>query len=164
MIFGKPGGDLAPAMSPRHEGFTLVELVIVVGIVAILASIAIPSYSAYVIRSKRASAVTALLQDAQYMERNYTVSGCYNSTTPPCGAPGAVLPVLPVTQAPQDGVASYGITFAGLPTLTGYTLVATPIANFSDPTCGNLLLDNAGVKSVSIVPATQALIDTCWQH
>jgi len=151
----------------RGRGFTLIELMIVVAVVAILASIAVPSYSAYVIRGKRATARVALLQDAQFMERNYTVSGCYNSSVGPCGgAIAAVAPVLPITQAPQQGVANYTIAFqAGSPTATTYTLVATQIAaNFSDPTCGNLLLDSAGNKNISIVGATQAVINTCWQR
>ena len=61
----------------RSRGFTLMELLITVGILAILAAIAIPSYSAYVVRGQRASAKVVLLQTAQSLERYYTANGAY---------------------------------------------------------------------------------------
>ena len=63
------------------RGFTMLEILIAVVVVAILAAIAIPSYSAYLVRGQRAAAKAALQQAAQFMERNYTTYGCYNSTT-----------------------------------------------------------------------------------
>jgi len=155
----------ADRRSTPRRGFTLVELMIVMAVVAILAAIAVPSYSAYVIRSKRAAARVALLQDAQFMERTYTVSGCYSAAAAPCGGAAVTSATLPIQQAPQDGVASYTIGFApGSPTPAAYGLVATQVPTFVDATCGNLTLDNVGNKGISIAGANATQIANCWQR
>ncbi|WP_303783956.1 type IV pilin protein [Azovibrio restrictus] len=68
---------LAP--SPRNTGFTLIELMIVVAIVAILASIALPAYNDYVIRSKIPEATSGLsglrVKLEQYFDNNRTYVG-----------------------------------------------------------------------------------------
>lgn len=56
----------------RQSGFTLLELVITVAILAILAAIALPLYQQYVIDSRRAEAQSCLLQLGHSMERAYT--------------------------------------------------------------------------------------------
>ena len=56
----------------KHQGFTLIELMIVVAVIGILASIAYPSYREYVAKSRRAEAKTVLLSAQQWMERFYT--------------------------------------------------------------------------------------------
>lgn len=62
----------------RHKGFTLIELMIAVAILAIIMAIAIPSYQQYVVRSNRAEAKTILMQAAQALERCYTRYNAYN--------------------------------------------------------------------------------------
>lgn len=90
------------------RGFTLVELMIVVAIVAILASIAVPAYKDYVTRAKIAEATAGLagkrVQMEQYFQDNRTYVGapaCNNDTTTSrffdfscAGAPTAVAYVL----------------------------------------------------------------------
>ena len=73
----------------RARGFTLIELMIVVGIMAILASIAIPSYSEYVRRSRITEAVSALsgmrVKMEQYFQDNRTYAGaCAAAPSPRC--------------------------------------------------------------------------------
>ncbi len=61
----------------RQAGFTLVELVIAIAILAILIGIAIPSYTEYVIRTNRAEARISLQNAAQALERCYTRYSAY---------------------------------------------------------------------------------------
>jgi type IV pilus assembly protein PilE len=72
---------MPPATATRHaRGFTLVEMMITVAVVAILAAIAWPSYDGYVRRSKRATAQSALMTIANREQshlldlRGYTTS------------------------------------------------------------------------------------------
>src|SRR3954463_5417962 len=60
--------------SQRYSGFTLVELMIVVLIIAIISAIAIPSYNSYVMRTNRAAARSCMSEVSQFMERYYTTS------------------------------------------------------------------------------------------
>ncbi len=62
----------------RRCGFTLIELMIAMVIVAIIVAIAYPSYVEQVRKSRRAEAKAVLLEDAQFMERTYTTTGQYD--------------------------------------------------------------------------------------
>ena len=64
-------------MKPKSAGMTLIELMIVVAIVALLASIAVPSYRQYVLRANRTEATTALLQLAAAQEKFYLQNNTY---------------------------------------------------------------------------------------
>ena len=64
----------------RTGGFTLIELMIAVAIIAILATIAYPSYRQQVLKSQRTEAKTALSDAAQRLERCYTQFNAYNDT------------------------------------------------------------------------------------
>jgi type IV pilus assembly protein PilE len=63
--------------SPRARGFTLIELMIGIAIVAILASIAVPAYRDSVMRARRADAITMLQQAALLQERYRANSPVY---------------------------------------------------------------------------------------
>lgn len=163
------------------SGFTLIELMVAVAVVAILAAIAIPSYSAYVTRGQRAAAKAALQQAAQYLERNYTTTGCYNFTVACTGAT-AVATVLTPSNAPTDGgLYTYALTVtyptsATVPLGQGFLLAATPCgtagnctggSTFTDSTCGILLLDNTGQKGINVTGSpdyTTAAVTSCWQR
>ena len=66
----------------RVRGFTLIEMMIVVAIIALLASIAIPNYNEYINKSRRGQAKACLQEMAQFMERFYTTNMRYDETTP----------------------------------------------------------------------------------
>lgn len=72
---------------PRQRGFTLIEVMIVVAIVAILSMIAIPSYRDYIIRGQLTEATTALQSYRAMMERYFQDNRTYAAKggfTPPC--------------------------------------------------------------------------------
>jgi type IV pilus assembly protein PilE len=147
-------------------GFTLIELMVAVAVVAILAAIAIPSYSAYVVRGKRSGAKTALLQAAQAMERAYTQSGCYTLTDAPCTGANVT---------PQTSAADYSVALQ-VQTAQAYTLAATPCgapgagaaacggSTFVDPECGVLTLDNTGAKGALGGAAAAPVAQQCWNR
>src|SRR2546421_10910618 len=104
-----------PMKNPiARRGFTLIEAMIVVAIISILAVIAYPSYASHAARAKRADAKAVLLEMAQWMERQYTVTSNYNAM----GDGTAITATqLPVRQSPRSGTATYNIGFAtGQPT------------------------------------------------
>lgn len=119
------------------RGFTLIELMITVAIVAILSAIALPSYLTSVQKSRRADAETILLQDAQFMEKTYTENNTY--------MPSAANPTLPNLVSPISGTKYYDITIAAS-TATSFTLRATPVAGTSQATNGKLEINNLGIK------------------
>lgn len=157
-------------------GFTLIELIVAMTIVAILAAIAIPSYTQYVTRSKRAAAATVLIETAGALERNFTTNGCYNKTTVAAcrdQSAGNDFVLGPLARAPREGRASYLLTVDtfGVRGQT-FTLTATPCANavapgcaapaenFADAICGNLTLTHAAQRGIS----GSGTVAQCWQR
>ena len=131
----------------RQQGFTLIELMIVVAITGILAAIAYPNYSEYILRSHRSKAKSALLQAAQWMERAATAQGAYPAAA---NVPAGVLQV-------EGG--RYGLAVVVNNTGTTYTLTATAVGPQTDDKCGNMALTNTGARTVTGTSLTAA---QCW--
>ena len=133
-----------------HRGFTLVELMIVVAIVGILAAIALPAYTSYMAKGKRADARATLLEASQFMERLYTARSTYNEL-------GTFPPRLQVSPAGSAGASvnyNVSVTWASG---TGFTLVATPI---QADACGALQLTSTGAKTRQ---GTGLSDSECWR-
>lgn len=91
----------APFQRPaRLRGFTLIELMVTVAIVGILAAVAIPSYSAYVTRSKVTDATGGLVATRMKLEQYYQDNRSYVGTGTAC----------PATLLPSTGIFDYGCT------------------------------------------------------
>lgn len=143
----------------KNNGFTLIELMIVVAIIAIIAAFAMPSYREHIAATRRAEAGSALLEGAQALERYFSANGKY--LVPDDSALPAVFP----TQVPANGTAYYTIAVAAdvAPTASTYTLEATRVDGglmASDP-CGNLRIDQTGARTVDSATKT---IAECWRR
>ena len=101
---------------PRARGFTLIEVMITVVIVAILAAVAYPSYQDYVRRGNRSAAQTFMMTIAQRQEQ-YLLSNRSYATT---------VAALSLTQPPEtNGKYTFAISNTGTPPTT-YLVTATP--------------------------------------
>ncbi|HEX6736285.1 MAG TPA: type IV pilin protein [Azonexus sp.] len=140
----------------RQAGFTLMEVMIVVAIIGILAAVAMPSYDNYIRRGARAEARTALLENAQYMERNFTEASRYDQKS------DGTAVTLPVTASPRMGTPFYNIGTAVL-TADTYTLQATPIGGgrMDGDACGTMTLTHTGSRGVSGASLSSA---DCWNR
>lgn len=107
----------------KVQGFSLVEVMIVLVIIGIIAGVAYPSYQSSVAKSKRSDAQAALVSFSQAMERHFAQNGTY-LTAITGSAPQA--PDIFSTQVPMDGTATYNLTVQAV-TGSTYTLRATPV-------------------------------------
>lgn len=154
----------------KQRGFTLIELMIVVAIIGVLGSIAMPSYMEYVKKSKRMEAKTELLSIAQLQESYYIQNLSYSK------ALNTGLGFAAATTETERGL--YNISSQGLPTTcngtnaspcTRYNVTATPVVGKgqdTDEKCTGFLINNTGFKGArSIADSTWHApknIKACW--
>jgi type IV pilus assembly protein PilE len=142
--------------SPRQSGFTLIELMITVAVVAILAAIAIPSYSDYVVRSRRNDVRISLAQSAQWMERFRAENrGSYT---------GAVLQA-GTTVSPTRGTVMYDIAVVVDATGATYQLTATPRVGgpMGSDACAAYTLASDGQRTAAGVSSGDGF-EKCWNR
>jgi type IV pilus assembly protein PilE len=138
------------ASASRYQtGFTLIELVIAIAIVAILTAIAVPSYQEQVRKSNRKAAATCLTEYAQFMERYYTTNLTYVDADP--GELGCA----------KDLEERYEFGLTAAATANAYSLTAeAKNAQTDDKKCLNLSINQSGQRSVS--GSSSAKPTDCW--
>jgi type IV pilus assembly protein PilE len=138
-------------------GFSLVELMIVVTIVAILSAIAIPQYNTSVRQSRRTEAKSAVLDLAGREERYFNTNNAYSSTPSDLGY-GPVGSTFPETIGSGYYQVTVAVTAAAPPVLPTYTITAVPNTadQLKDTTCLFFSVTNTGLQSATTMP-------TCWQ-
>jgi type IV pilus assembly protein PilE len=134
---------MSPPVCARARGFTLIELMITVAIVAILVSIALPSYQAYVKRSSREAVQAQLVELAGVQEKIFLNANAYSSNvagdytgnaTGGLGAPGG---------RSQDGRYTLSVTVSG----ASFVLTATPVAGTTQAGDGNVTINSSGNRT-----------------
>jgi prepilin-type N-terminal cleavage/methylation domain-containing protein len=133
------------------QGFTLIELMIVVAIVAILAAIAYPNYRDYVIRGQLVDATQGLAAVRANMERYFQDNRTYLAIagppafTPPCGA----------------AVVAYGRFNITCPGSTATTYTATAVGIAGDLTGFTFTVDQANTQATVVAPPAPASFASC---
>ncbi|GAA5138678.1 type IV pilin protein [Thalassotalea piscium] len=129
----------------KFKGFTLVELLITVAILGILASIAYPSYTSFVMRSDRAEPQRELLRLANLQEQLYSDSRAYTEDMKELGLS-------------QDPYITESGNYSIDATVNGATFILTATAKASqtgDTGCTTLTINETGLKT----PA-----GSCWEQ
>ncbi len=136
----------------RKTGFSLIELLVTVVLLGIMASLAIPAYTAYVQAARRADARLALVQVSSQLEKFYSDNLGYTSNL---GALGFVSAYSPERH--------YTISVAGVSN-SGYRVVATAVADGKqggDVSCTSFSLDSSGRQAALDADGADAT-DECW--
>lgn len=140
----------------KSAGFTLLELMIVVVVIAILAALAYFNFSRYAFRSRRVDGQSLLQKIAAAEERYYTNFNNYTTSIT-----GAAPTGLGFTSANSEkGYYSAGVV-VGAANQT-YTLTATPQGSQSTDVCGGLGLSNTGNKTPAPTAMPQNSNGSCW--
>lgn len=131
-------------MKQQQGGFTLIEAMIAVVLIAIALSLAIPSYRSFVVRSNRTEAIESLLTAAACQERIFIRNNAYDANA--CG-----------------GATPNGFYVIGFTTSNGnlnFVATATPQGAQAHDSCGTLTLSDIGVKVAG--GETGAYAQKCW--
>lgn len=130
-------------MQSKASGFTLIELMIVVAVVAILAAVAFPSYQQHIRKSRRAEAQSFMLAVAGRQQQFLVDTRSYAATVAEVGI-----------AVPTNVAQGYSMVLNVPAGGNTFTLTLTPTAVQSADACGTLAIDQGGTKT----PATSG----CW--
>jgi len=136
----------------NQQGFTLIELMIAVAIVAILSAIAIPQYSEYVTRSRITEASMTLSDQRLKMERFYQD----NRSFTPAGLPAACS--ANTVAPPPASTAHFNFTCA-VTSPTAYLITATGFGAMSNFV---YTVNEANLRTTPSVPTGWNTATNCW--
>ena len=143
-----------------HGGFTLIELMIVIVIVAIISAYAYPSYVQYIVNTKRTAATSVLLQIADRQQQFFMDAKTYTADITNLGFPSDPLEISDDGRSMASGDSSnvYSISLSNV-TITTYTITATPlnVQLSRDTDCGALTFDQSGAKGAG------GNVEDCWK-
>ncbi|HVX56287.1 MAG TPA: type IV pilin protein [Candidatus Saccharimonadales bacterium] len=136
----------------RTRGFTLLELMIVVGIIALLAAIAYPAYVRYGYRARRVDGQELLLRIANAQERYYATNNKYGD-----------LDDIGFTDATSEkGYYTANIPASASTSSQAFTVEAIPQGNQAGDACGHLSIDDKGDKLPDASNAAANSNGNCW--
>ena len=131
-------------MVRRYMGFSLIELMITVAVVAILSAVAYPSYQQYLLTSHRVDAKKMLLDAANRQEIYFMDFNQYASTVAALG----------INAQSESGYYDVAIAVVG----NSYIMSATPVGSQAKDTgCTQFAINEVGVKT-----ATGTAANDCW--
>ena len=136
----------------NHQGFTLIELMIAVAVIAILSAIAIPQYSEYVMRSRITQATMTLSDQRLKMERFFQD----NRSFQPVGLPAACTAN---TVAPPPAATSHFNFVCNVTSPTTYLVTATGFGSMAGFV---YTINDANVRATTGVPTGWTLAANCW--
>lgn len=132
----------------RQRGFTLIEVMVTLAIVAILGAVALPAYTGYVQRSRVPAGLEALSSYATRMEQRFQDTGCYANACSPVGtACGVSVPTakdFTVTCTLSNSGQNYTATATGSGPMSGYAYT----------------VNQAGTRATTAHP--KGTNTTCW--
>lgn len=147
----------------KNQGFTLVEVMIVVVVVAILVAVALPSYNQQIMKTRRSLAAGELIKVQARQEQFFVNNKRYATDLTDLGYGAATYGIdrdgNPVAAAAANRI--YVIQLAAGATATAFTLEAVPqLEQAADAHCETLTLSSLGVKDVSVGATMDAAY--CW--
>ena len=154
--------------SRRPRGFTLIELMVAVAVTAIIATVAVTSYSSFVLKAHRTEAKSALLGLASLEERYLSTNTVYTSSSTALGYSGS-WPILVGSgyyQVQQPVLALPVLAVAGTPAIpAGFTITAIPKPGgqqAGDTACASFTVTSTGARTALNASGVDNSA-TCWQ-
>lgn len=153
-IDGLPMDNGSPADHKKSDGYTLIEILIVVAIMGLLMAIALPAYQDSVLRSGRSQGRSVIVQVASDQERFFNNNNSYSTNAQPLADPAVA------TRESDDGLWLVTVAACGTGTIANcFVATATAQNEQLDDTCDTITITDTGRRG-----ATGDTVDECWNR